>query len=75
MKIIYCLSVEDPFEVDAFFDEDDKIITWWSCNDATWRDEYMSGLLKHCGYKTERPKGERRERLEAQLRAELQEYT
>jgi len=51
MRTFKHVYVEDPFECDFFFDENDECIAWWSCNDALWREEYMSGLLEAAGAK------------------------
>jgi hypothetical protein len=49
LKKIYAVYVQSP-EMELFFDENGKYITGWSCNDACYRDEYMSSLFTHCGY-------------------------
>ena len=49
MKKIYHIYTEENGEMEWFFDEDYKVITYWWINDATWRSEYMGGLLEHCG--------------------------
>ena len=39
-------------EADGFFEINDgkvKYVTGWFCNDAMYRDEYMSGLLEYAG--------------------------
>lgn len=48
-KIYYILSTAYG-ECDVLFDEHDKIIDYWSCNDAQWRNEYFSGALAFFGY-------------------------
>ena len=46
MKIIYHFYTEEPFEYEAMFDGG-IIIDAWSCNDASWRNEYFSGLMSY----------------------------
>ena len=44
-------------EADGFFEIEKgklKLVTCWSANDANWRGEYMSGLIKYFGGKIER---------------------
>jgi hypothetical protein len=51
MKICYYAFFEDLGEVDAFFDEKLDLISWWDCNDANFRPEYMNSLFSHFGVK------------------------
>jgi hypothetical protein len=71
MKKIYYIFFERGGEIDAFFGEDDKLITYWFGNDANWRDEYMSGLLAHCGFETVTPTAKQRKKFEKLLISEL----
>ena len=48
VKLLF-VCINDPFEAEAFFDEDGSVVVAWSNNDATWRQEYMGGLLTHLG--------------------------
>lgn len=47
MVIYYCFS--ENWEQDGFFSEDGKLLATWSCNDACWRQEYMSPLFQALG--------------------------
>lgn len=38
------------FDCNFFFEENFKLIHQWSCNDALYRQEYMSPLFKKLGY-------------------------
>ena len=49
MKTIYILFYEDFGEIDIAFDKDGAPLHWWSCNDATWRQEYFGPLMKTLG--------------------------
>lgn len=52
MKEIYHYAYEgDCGEIDAFFDEKLKLIEYWFCNDAHYRNEYMNPLLEKLGIK------------------------
>jgi hypothetical protein len=54
LKVIYHTFICDDNlgEADGFFEINDgklQYVTSWDCNDASWRGEYMRGLLKHVG--------------------------
>ena len=49
MKTIYHIFSEKLGEWDAMFDEDDKLLGYWHCNDAHWRNEYFSGFMAELG--------------------------
>ena len=53
MKKIVFVGVENDEvgEVEGMFEEDGTLIDLWACNDATWRSEYFSGILKYLGAK------------------------
>lgn len=51
LKTIYCTSTCRIGEADLFFDEDYNLLSWWACNDAMYRHEYMSELFEKLGYK------------------------
>ena len=46
---IYIISTERFGESQFVFDDKFKLIDGWQRNDADYRDEYMSGFLKHLG--------------------------
>lgn len=46
MKTIYSICVK---EMDFFFDEDGKLLSYWQLNDAQYRHEYMGPLFKSLG--------------------------
>ena len=48
MKTVYKASIESP-EMEGFFDENGKLLDYWYCNDACWRDEYFNGVFKKLG--------------------------
>jgi len=46
MKTIYFIYSEGECgEVNGVFDAEENILGYWSCNDATWRNEYFSGFM------------------------------
>jgi len=49
MKVIYWVGTFEPYEMEWFFDENHNLITYWSCNDAQWREEYMTPLMEALG--------------------------
>lgn len=54
LKVIYHAYFCDDLlgEADGFFEINSgklEYVTGWFLNDAHWRGEYMSGLLKHVG--------------------------
>lgn len=49
---LYHVRIYSPYEAEGFADETGKLIDCWHGNDANWRDEYFSGLLKHLGAET-----------------------
>jgi hypothetical protein len=59
MKTIYIIYTERYGENNLVFDSKLKCIDGWSCNDATWRDEYFNGLMKQLGIEvlSELPEG------------------
>lgn len=50
-KTIYIIYTEACGENNIVFDDKFKVITAWSCNDATWRDEYFQPLMDYLGVK------------------------
>lgn len=44
---LYHVFTEDYGEWDVFFDGADNIVTYWHCNDANWRPEYMNPLVEY----------------------------
>ena len=53
MKLIYSYFCEDFGEYDFFFDNKMNVITYWHCNDAHWRSDFMSDLIKYFGGRVE----------------------
>lgn len=58
LRVLYHESFEGESigEADGFFTiENNKLalVDGWSCNDAMWRGEYMTGILKWAGVKVE----------------------
>lgn len=51
MKTIYIIYSEsgDAGECNLVFDENLKCIDGWSCDDATWRDDYFNGFMEQLG--------------------------
>lgn len=50
MKIYHAYLYNEKIgEVDAFASEKGELITWWSNNDADWREEYMQPLMTAVG--------------------------
>jgi hypothetical protein len=41
---------DDTGEVEGVFNEAGELLSHWSCNDASLRVEYMSGLFERLGY-------------------------
>ena len=58
-------------EIEGAFDARENILDIWSCNDATWRNEYFSGFLAKVGIEvvTNVP-----EKLRAKLEKKLVKY-
>jgi len=40
---------DDCGEVEGMFEVDGTLISWWSCNDAMWREEYFNHFLFKLG--------------------------
>lgn len=36
-------------EAEGFLDDKGNVLDYWSCNDATWRDEYFNPVFKKLG--------------------------
>jgi hypothetical protein len=53
LKKIYFSFFVEYGEHDVFFDEEGRIIDYWSCNDAGWRGEYFAGLMTYMGFEVE----------------------
>ena len=53
MKTIYIMYCEDEGEYELWFDENKKLIGGYSCNDASWRDEYLGPIFKVSGINVE----------------------
>ena len=70
MKPVYVVSIEDDEvgEVQGMFDEDFKLIDYWSLNDANWRSEYFEGILNHFGYEGKSSNQIQRKILERDLK-------
>lgn len=49
MKIIYCIFTNWFGENQFFFDDYGNLLGWWTCNDASWRHEYMNPMMKALG--------------------------
>lgn len=73
-KVVYFLCDTEYGEVDAFFDEKAQLITWWSANDASWRGEYMSGLIAHFGGEVKSPGKALEAKCRKALHAEIKDY-
>ena len=71
-KLYFIFSGGECGEVDGVFDENENIIGYWFCNDATWRNEYFSGFMKSLGFEciAELPAKDRT-RLEKKLLTKL----
>lgn len=50
LEYIYHMFFEEYGECDVFFDKHGDLIDYWYGNDASWRQEYYSGLLAWMGY-------------------------
>lgn len=50
MQKIFIVYVEEEGEIEGAFDEEGNLLHWWCCNDASWRNEYFSPLMKQLGY-------------------------
>lgn len=48
-KTIYIIYTENCGENNIVFDAKFKCLGAWSCNDATWRNEYFSGFMRDLG--------------------------
>lgn len=44
------LCDDDAGEVEGVFNEAGELLSWWACNDASLRPEYMRGLFTALGY-------------------------
>jgi hypothetical protein len=51
MRVIKHVYTEEYGEIEGMFDEGDHLISAWSCNDATWRNEYFDEFIKELGAK------------------------
>jgi len=53
MKMIYIQYFCDVElgEFQGAFDKNGKLIDFWSCSDANWRNEYFSGVMEKIGIK------------------------
>lgn len=51
MRAIRHVYTEEYGEIEGMFDEDDHLISAWSCNDATWRHEYFEEFMEELGVK------------------------
>lgn len=49
MKTIYIVYTELGGENDLVFDHTFKCLDMWSCNDATWRNEYFAPFMRSLG--------------------------
>lgn len=63
MKTIYRAFSEEAGEVEGMFDENGELLGIWSCNDASWRNEYFSPFMKRLGITIERATPEMEQRL------------
>ena len=54
-------------ELQGVFTEREDLLHFWSCNDATWREEYFNGLMEKIGFTTKEPTGPLYNRLEKKL--------
>ena len=73
LKKVYSIFSMAYGESDVLFDENDKIIDWWNCNDASWRSEYFSGVLAFFGYEDADVSDKKRKKLEQIFRDYLVE--
>lgn len=51
-KVLIVFS-EKHGECEGAFDEHGNLLDFWSCNDASWRNEYFSPFLKKLGIETQ----------------------
>lgn len=51
MRNIYVIYTETCGENDIVFDDRFHCLGAWSCNDATWRNEYFAPFLEKLGIK------------------------
>jgi hypothetical protein len=52
MRTISIVYSEAQGEIEGAFDENGELLSFWSCNDATWRNEYFGPFMKKLGIKT-----------------------
>jgi hypothetical protein len=50
MRKLYIAYTEEVGEVEGIFDQDGTMLDFWSCNDATWRNEYFSPFMERLGF-------------------------
>lgn len=60
------LYLENGGEIQGMFESDGTLIGHWSCDDALWRKEYFSSMMRALGYTVEYSENEL---LVAQLEA------
>lgn len=48
MRTLYNADLDDL--VEGMFDSDGTLLSFWSPNDATWRQEYFRELMEKLGY-------------------------
>ncbi len=66
MKTVYIFGLDSP-EIEGFFDEKGKLIDYWYCNDALWRDEYFNPVFKKLGIDIQSIPPKLRKKAEAAL--------
>jgi len=44
LKNMYCEDINGEYEL--WFDENDKLVGGYFCNDAVWRDEYFNDIFE-----------------------------
>lgn len=59
MKTVYsfywCDEAGGCGENEGMFDTNGKMLDCWSCNDASWHDEYFNGFMEKLGINVKRP--------------------
>lgn len=52
MRTLYLANGKE-FEAEGMFDKDGTLLGFWSCNDASWRNEYFLPFMHALGFNIE----------------------
>lgn len=65
MRTLYHAYSEEHGECEAMFSESGDLLGIWSCNDATWRNEYFRDFMEALGFEVKSAPPELVDKLEA----------